>query len=135
MHALGEEDRQRRLDARDAAPRLPDIALALLLGGGRAGRVIGADRVHASREHLCPEGVARRCVADRWCAFERRSDALEVLLTEREVMWARLGRYRRALAARLVHLGQSFGTADMDHVGADTLPRAAHAREQSPDRI
>ena len=36
-HAVGHEDRQRGLNARDTAPGLPDIVLALLLGGGGAG--------------------------------------------------------------------------------------------------
>src|SRR2546422_1396389 len=53
-HAVGHEDRQRGLNARDTTPGLPDIVLALLLGGGRAGGMIGANRVHSSSQHLMP---------------------------------------------------------------------------------
>src|SRR2546425_1839952 len=40
VQAVGQQHGKRGLDARDAAPRLPDVVLTFLLVGGRAGRVV-----------------------------------------------------------------------------------------------
>src|SRR5467141_3643774 len=50
-------------------------------------------------------------------------------------MGTRLRGDRHAFAACPVHLRQSVGTADVDDVRAHTLAGAAHADEQSADRV
>ena len=96
--------------------------------------MIRANRVHSSGQHLMPQRLARLCVADRRRTLQRRADALEILLGEREIMGTRLRGDRHAFAACPVHLRQSLGTADVDDVRAHPLAGAAHANEQSADR-
>src|SRR5437899_6639660 len=135
VHALGHENRQCRLNAGDAAPCLPNILVSPGLVGGGAGRMIRADQVDAPREYLLPQRIARRRVSNRWGAFQRRADALEVRSGEGEVVRAGLRRDRDTLAASRVHGGEALATAHMHHVDPHIPARAARAHEQPPDRV
>src|SRR2546428_13126385 len=85
MDAFGQERGERELDARDAAPDVPDVAALLQLA--RAGRVVRRDEVHRALPHRAPQSLAFGRRADRWRALERRPDPPEVEGVEGEVMW------------------------------------------------
>src|SRR5213592_1053471 len=135
VYALGHQDRKSCLNAGDTTPRLPDVVSAFLFVSGGAGLMIGADQVDASREHLGPERLASRGIANRRRALERRADTLEIVLGERQIMGTRLRGHRVTLAARGINDRQPFSAAHMHDVCADRFPRAAHADEQSFDRF
>ena len=117
MNAFAEHHRKQRLDPGDAAPRFPDVVVAARLRLGGARRVVGGDEIDLAVDHVLPEPLARRRVADRRCAFERRPDAIDVVRAEEQVVRARLDRDVRAALARTNDRGHGRGARrvhDMD---------------------
>jgi len=97
--------------------------------------VIRADQVDPSGQQFCPQRLAGTGVADGWRTFQRRTDALEVFLAEREIVRACLGRDRYALVPRRIDLRQPFRAAHMHDMRAHALTGAAHADEEPANRI
>src|SRR5205814_10580288 len=94
VYALGQQDRKSCLNAGDTTPRLPDVVSAFLFVSGGAGWMIGTAQVDASREHLGPERLASRGIANRRRALGRRADTLASGLGARPMMGRRLRRHR-----------------------------------------
>jgi hypothetical protein len=79
--------------------------------------VVRGHEIDLTVEHVLPQPLARRRVADRRCALERRPDTVDVFRAEEQVMRTRLDRDIRATLARAndrCHRGGARRMHDMD---------------------
>src|SRR5258705_13779169 len=90
--------------------------------------------MHSSGQAPLPQRLARLGITDRRRAFGRRSDPLEVVFREREIVRTGLGGDRHALPPRRVHLCQSVGAAYLDDRRTSPLP-SPHADEEPAQRV
>ena len=97
--------------------------------------MIRSNEIDLAREQRLPERVLRRRIAKGRGALERGTNALEVVLGEREIMRTGLGRDRHTVIAGGVHLGETRRAADVDDVSAHPFAGASHADKQTLDRF
>ena len=133
MQRLGEHRRHRLLDVLQAERRGEDVLPPGLLLLARVRRVVGDEAVGVPAQHVIPEALDERAVAQRGCAAAVRPEADEIVEVEQQVVRADL--HRHALRARL-RAGDEFcadRTRDVDDLEANA--RLLREEDRAVDRL